>query len=210
MAARDAVPRPENRQIRDMKSLIVSAGLVLILVSTASAEAPLRLVTTASRAAVSGGAEPARAPDGAAYSAVHGQELMLNAFRAPSIGLEYRFGALSVHGGVYPTVIDDSPGSDTSWFAKAGLGVWFLPIAMLGHERSSFYASLSYLRELGDDGWGNAGQLEAGFRLVVWEGLFVRLGASALYAPGRDCPTDACSTVKFRPSPALGWAVALD
>jgi hypothetical protein len=210
VATPDAVPRPENRQIRGMKSLIVSPALLLVLVSTASAEAPLRLASTAPPAAASDGAELAPAPDSAAYSAVHGQELMLNAFRAPSIGLEYRFGALSVHGGVYPTVIDDSPGNDTSWFAKAGVGVWFLPIAMLGNERSSFYASLSYLREIGDDGWENAGQLEAGFRLVVWQGLFVRLGASALYAPGRDCPTDECSTVKFRPNPAVGWAIALD
>jgi hypothetical protein len=154
-------------------------------------------------------AEPA--PSGAAASAIRGQELMINAFRAPSIGLEYRIGLFSLHAGLYPTVIGDGSEVDTTWFAKAGLNVWFLPIHMLGNERSSFYAGASYLRELGDDGWDHAAQVEAGFRLVAFEGLFVRAGASALYAPGRTCPSgDDCKTIKFRPNGAIGWAFAID
>jgi hypothetical protein len=148
----------------------------------------------------------------ARHSAVRGHELMFNGFRAPSIGLEYRIGVISVHLGAYPTVINEgqSLGDTTAWFGKAGVSLWFLPVQLLGNERSSFYGGASFLNDFEGDGWGHGAQLEAGFRLVAYEGFFVRLGASALYAPGRSCSTDDCDTLKVRPNPGIGWALALD
>jgi hypothetical protein len=150
--------------------------------------------------------------DSAAESAVRGHELMFNGFRAPSIGLEYRLGMVSAHAGAYPTIINDQGvrGVDgTTWFGKVGLTLWFLPVPIMGNERSSFYAGASYLNDFVSRGWGHSAQVETGFRWVIWEGIFLRLGASALYAPGRSCPPGACSTVKVRPNPGIGWAIAL-
>lgn len=150
-------------------------------------------------------------PASAAQSAVRGHELMLNGFRAPSMGLEYRLGMVSVHAGAYPTIIDDEQlhgEGGTTWFAKAGLSLWFLPVPIMGNERSSFYAGASYLNDFDARGWGHSAQIEGGFRWVIHEGLFLRLGASALYSPGRSCTTENCATVKVRPNPGLGWAIA--
>jgi hypothetical protein len=149
--------------------------------------------------------EPQR--DSAAYSAVRGQELMLNGFRAPSMGLEYRLGMVSIHAGAYPTIVNEgqTASDGTTWFAKAGATLWFLPIRMLGNERSSFYSGLSYVKNIDGEGWGHGAQVEASFRWVVYKGAFLRLGVSALYAPARQCPGD-CSTVKLRPNPGVGWA----
>jgi hypothetical protein len=148
----------------------------------------------------------------AAYSAVRGQELLLNGFRAPSMGLEYRRGMLSVHAGAYPTIINEreSVADGTTWFAKAGVSVWFLPIRMMGNERSSFYAGASYVKNIDSENWGHGGQLEAGFRWVIYRGAFLRLGASALYAPGRHCPVGDCATVKVRPNPGIGFALPIE
>jgi hypothetical protein len=143
-----------------------------------------------------------------APSAGSRQELMLNAFRTPSIGLEYRYGALSVHAGAYTTVINDGQtlAETAAWFAKAGVNLWFLPVDLLGDEPSSFYAGASYLNDFGRDGWGHTAQLETGFQLRIYQGFFARLGASALYAPGRDCSSGDCDSVKIRPNPGIGWA----
>jgi hypothetical protein len=149
----------------------------------------------------------------ASYSAIRGHELMLNGFRAPSIGAEYRRGVISVHAGAYPTIVNDGGlrgAEGTTWFGKAGLTLWFLPLPMMGNERSSFYAGVSYLTDFGKAGWGHSAQVEAGFRWVVYQGLFVRLGASALYAPGRTCPNQDCQTLKVRPNPGIGLALPLD
>lgn len=196
-----------------MKSLLALTLCSFLLSAPArasGADAPTlgTLKSGAGAAADDGEARPASA----GHSAVSGRELSINGFRAPSMGLEYRVGRLSVHAGAYPTVINDGEAlsSTTAWFAKAGASVWFLPVQLLGNERSSFYAGASYLNDFERDGWGHAAQVEAGFRFVVYEGFFLRLGASALYAPGRDCPTDDCETVKIRPNPGLGWALALD
>ncbi len=149
----------------------------------------------------------------ASYSAIRGKELLLNGFRAPSIGLEYRTGLISFHAGAYPTIINDEGlrGVDgTTWFAKAGVSLWFLPVRMMGHERSSFYAGAAYVNDFDKTGWGHGAQVEAGFRWVVYEGAFLRLGASVLYAPGRTCTTGDCTTFKVRPNPAIGFALPLD
>jgi hypothetical protein len=149
----------------------------------------------------------------ASYSAVRGKELMINGFRAPSIGLEYRTGAISLHAGAYPTIINDEGlrgVAGTTWFGKAGITFWFLPVRMMNSERSSFYAGASYLSDFDKAGWGHSAQVEAGFRWVIYQGLFARLGASVLYAPGRMCAVDDCATFKVRPNPAIGLGLPLD
>ncbi len=53
------------------------------------------------------------------------QELSINGFRNPSIGLEYRCQHVSVHGGYYITNFIQNT---TTQFMKAGISYWFLPI----------------------------------------------------------------------------------
>jgi hypothetical protein len=80
---------------------------------------------------------------------------------------------ISVHLGAYPTVIKEgqSLGETAAWFGKAGVSLWFLPTRLLGNERSSFYGGASYLNDFEREGWGHGVQLEAGFRLVAYEGF---------------------------------------
>ncbi len=128
-----------------------------------------------------------------------GQELSVNGFRAPSIGLEYRAAVISLHIGYYITAFD--PGITTK-FAKVGISVWFLPN---GKEPipSSFYASLSFLKGLNLDYEGdNAFSFETGYRWMAWKGLNFRLGAIALVSPGH--------TFKLNLTPAIGYAVKLN
>jgi hypothetical protein len=145
-------------------------------------------------------------------SATEGSELMINGFRTPSIGLEYRYRFLSVHAGAYTTIINEGEsgfGAGT-WFFKAGLTLWFLPVRVFGTRRSSFYAGASFMQEISDDGWGSAVVGEVGFRLVIWRGIFARLGVAVLAAPGRTCPTatPGCDVVRVNPTPGLGWGFA--
>jgi hypothetical protein len=196
-----------------MKTLLLLTACILLSSRTA-AQQPALLASAAATTATADPASTVTTPphESAAYSAIRGQELMLNGFRAPSIGLEYRLGMLSIHAGAYPTIINENEtaADGTTWFAKLGMSAWFLPIHMLGNERSSFYAGASYLKQLDSDNWGHSVQVEAGFRLVAYAGLFVRLGASALYAPGRSCAVDGCEVLKVRPNPSIGWAFAID
>jgi hypothetical protein len=48
------------------------------------------------------------------------------------------------------------------------------------------------------------------FRLVVWGGACVRLGAAVLVAPGRRCPqgVPSCDVVRVNPTPGVGWGFA--
>lgn len=128
-----------------------------------------------------------------------GQEFSVNGFRAPSIGMEYRIASVSLHFGYYITAFD--PGITTK-FAKIGLSVWFLPS---GKEPipSSFYASVSFLRGLNlEYDRDNAFSFETGYRWMVWKGLNFRLGAIALASPDH--------TIKFNPTPAVGYSLKLD
>lgn len=122
-------------------------------------------------------------------------ELSLNAFRNPSIGLEYRYRYVSVHGGYYPTNFESGI---TTTFLRSGVTLWFLPV---GHRStpSSFYASASYLRGLTRDyADQNAALAEAGFRWMVWRGLNLRLGVAALYSPRHDW--------KINPTPGISYS----
>jgi hypothetical protein len=134
-------------------------------------------------------------------TAAAADELNINAFRNPSIGLEYRRGDVAVHGGLYPTIIskDEMGTNETSWFARAGVSYFFLPKAWYGQRPSEFYVSASYLRGLNLD-HGNAALIDLGYRWMVYRGLNVRLGVAMLLERERD--------VKINPTPGIGWSTS--
>jgi hypothetical protein len=122
-------------------------------------------------------------------------EISINGFRNPSIGLEYRRSHVSVHAGYYITNFTPNV---TTQFAKTGLTYWFLPIGRRENP-SSFYASVSYLRGLNRDyEQENAGAAEAGFRWMVWRGLNLRLGVIALASDGKD--------IQINPTPGISYS----
>jgi hypothetical protein len=122
-------------------------------------------------------------------------ELSINGFRNPSIGLEYRFRNVSIHGGYYLTNFESGV---TTRFIKAGLTGWFLPVGKRENP-SSFYAGASYLRGLNLDYEDqNAFAVEAGFRWMVWKGVNLRIGAIALMSRDQD--------VKINPTPGISYS----
>lgn len=122
-------------------------------------------------------------------------EISINAFRNPSIGLEYRRSHVSVHAGYYVTAF--TPGVTTR-FAKTGLTYWFLPVGQRENP-SSFYASVSYLRGMNlDYEKQNSVAAEVGFRWMVWRGLNLRLGVIALTSSGKD--------LKINPTPGISYS----
>lgn len=122
-------------------------------------------------------------------------EFSINGFRAPSIGLEYRYRNISIHGGYYITALESGV---TTKFIKAGLTGWFLPLGKRENP-SSFYAGASYLRGINlDYDNQNAFGLEAGFRWVIWKGLNLRIGAIALMAKDHD--------VEINPTPGISYS----
>jgi hypothetical protein len=122
-------------------------------------------------------------------------ELSINGFRNPSIGVEYRHQKVSVHAGYYITAFESGV---TTKFFKAGATVWFLPIGKKQNP-SSFYAGASYLRGLNLDYKNeNAVAMEAGFRWMVWKGLNVRIGAIGVAAKGHD--------FKINPTPGINYS----
>jgi len=123
-------------------------------------------------------------------------QLSINAFRNPSIGLEYHRKQVSVHGGYYVTNFESGV---TTEFLKAGATYWFLP---WGKQEvpSSLYVGSSYLRGLTRDYKDhNAVAFEAGARFVVWKGLNLRLGVIALAAEGKS--------LKINPTPSVSYSI---
>jgi hypothetical protein len=129
-------------------------------------------------------------------------ELLLHGWRSPSIGVEYRRGFLGIHAGAYPTVISrDARGdTETTWFAKAGLTGYFLPLRLTSERASTLFVSVAYLRGLNRD-WDDALFLETGFRWAVWKGLDLRLGVGLLLAPGQS--------PRVNPTPGVSWSFPL-
>lgn len=126
------------------------------------------------------------------------QELSVNGFRNPSIGLEYRYRRVSAHAGYYPTNFESGV---TTTFVRAGLTAWLLPVGNKAIQ-SSFYVSGSYLRGLSRDYKGeNAFIADAGFRWMIWKGLNFRIGAAMLVSAGHK--------PKFNPTPGIGYAFLL-
>lgn len=159
------------------------ASIVFALFVTGAAASPARAGTDGT------GSAAAAAPN----------ELNLNLFRNPSIGLEYRRGAVAVHGGVYPTIISRNAAGDneTTWFVRTGASLFFLGHSFYGQRPSEFYVSASYLRGL-NHGRGNAGLADLGYRWMVWRGLNVRLGVAVLVERGH--------ATKVNPTPGIGWS----
>jgi quercetin dioxygenase-like cupin family protein len=125
-------------------------------------------------------------------------EININGFRNPSIGLKYRYRFVSVHAGHYVTNFESNV---TTRFYKTGLSFWFLPIGRQPNP-SSFYTQLSYLRGQNREyQMTNAGAVDVGFRWMVWWGLNLRLGVTALLAPGKE--------VQINPTPGIGYAISL-
>ncbi|MBC7890765.1 MAG: hypothetical protein H7Y12_01010 [Sphingobacteriaceae bacterium] len=123
------------------------------------------------------------------------QEISINGFRNPSIGLEYRHHAVSFHAGYYPTNFESGV---TTTFVKVGTTFWFLPIGQRENP-SSFYASVSYLRGLSREYENeNAAFVDAGFRWMVWRGLNLRIGAGLLASPGKS--------VKLNTTPGISYS----
>ncbi len=122
-------------------------------------------------------------------------EISINGFRNPSIGLEYRYHAVSVHAGYYPTNFESGV---TTEFIKTGLTYWFLPVGKKQNP-SSFYASLSYARGTSRDYKDkNAAIGELGFRWMIWKGINFRIGVAALTAKGES--------VKINPTPGINYS----
>lgn len=122
-------------------------------------------------------------------------ELSINGFRNPSIGLEYRHQHVSVHAGYYTTAFKS--GEYTN-FVKTGLTYWFLAVDKK-EIPSSFYAGASYIRGLTRAYKNkNAVAMEAGFRWMIWEGLNFRIGAIAVASKGQD--------VKINPTPGISYS----
>lgn len=121
--------------------------------------------------------------------------LSINAFRNPSIGLEYQRKQVSVHAGYYITAFESGV---TTKFLKMGITYWFLPVGKK-EITSSFYAGASYLRGINLDYKNeNALGIEAGFRWYVWKGLNLRIGAIALASDGKD--------LKINPTPSISYS----
>lgn len=107
------------------------------------------------------------------------QDISINGFRSPSIGLEYRYHQVSLHGGYYLTAFD---AGETTNFIKTGLTFWFLPFGKKAIP-SSLFAGASYLRGLNRDYEDkNALGLELGVRLMIWKGLNLRINGIAVAA----------------------------
>lgn len=125
-------------------------------------------------------------------------ELSVNGFRNPSIGLEYRYQHVSVHAGYYTTAF--KAGEYTN-FVKAGFTYWFLPVDKK-EIPSSFYAGASYLRGLTRNYKDkNAVGMEAGFRWMIVKGLNARLGVMAIAADGQS--------IKINPTPGISYSFKL-
>jgi hypothetical protein len=122
-------------------------------------------------------------------------EISINGFRNPSVGLEYRQHNMSVHAGYYPTAFKS--GENTN-FVKTGVTFWFLPVGKKQNP-SSFYAGASYLRGLSRDYEGkNAVGMEAGFRWMVWKGINLRIGGIAVASKGQS--------LKINPTPGISYS----
>ena len=122
-------------------------------------------------------------------------ELSINGFRNPSIGVEYRHQHISVHVGYYITALE---AGITTKFLKTGVKAWFLPVGKKENP-SSFFVGASYLRGIYlDYNEQNVLGVEAGFRWMIWKGLNFRIGAIALAAKEQN--------LKINPTPGISYS----
>lgn len=122
----------------------------------------------------------------------------INAFRNPSIGLEYHRKQGSIHAGYYLTNFESGV---TTEFFKTGVAYWFLPFGK-NEIPSSLYVGASYLRGLTREYKNeNAYAIEAGARIMIWKGLQFRLGIIGLGAEGKS--------FKINPTPSINYSFKL-
>jgi hypothetical protein len=179
METSTAEPFPRNRD-KSMKTVSILSKLpsaLLLCVSLALADA--------GDTAYTGAAKPSR-PE---------RQIILNGFRMPSIGLEYRNRSVSWHGGLYCTVVsrDKDGGNETTWFAKAGATWWPLPYLFL--DLSGLYGLNKDYR---DD---PALMLNPGLQYAYRETVLFRLGVAVLASPDH--------AFKINPTPGVGIAFTL-
>ncbi len=125
-------------------------------------------------------------------------ELSINGFRNPSIGLEFRSKNMSIHGGYYITALESGI---TTKFLKTGLTYWFLPVGKKENP-SSFYAGASFLRGINlEYDKQNAIGMEAGFRWMAYKGLNFRIGVIGLASKDND--------FKINPTPSINYSFFL-
>jgi hypothetical protein len=127
------------------------------------------------------------------------RELGINVFRNPSIGLEGRFGPVSLHAGGYPTVVskNERGENENTWFFKAGATLFFLPHILYGQEVSELYLQIAYVRGLNRD-WTNGFMADFGYRFMIYKGINLRLGAALLVSPDHE--------PRINPTPGAGWS----
>jgi hypothetical protein len=127
-------------------------------------------------------------------------EISINGFRNPSIGLEYRKGQHSIHGGYYVTNFEPNI---TTRFYKFGTSYWFLPSDLSFDQSgnpSSFYAGISYGNGINLEYENKSAlMIESGYRWFIWRGLNFRLGVIGLYAQGESA--------KLNPTPGISYSI---
>jgi len=120
------------------------------------------------------------------------QKIILNGFRMPSIGLEYRRNEFSWHVGLYPTIVSEKNASGkyaTTWFSRVGMSWW---------PRNYLFVDASYLYGLNQAYRNDHGLiLNPGLQYTFMDAVMLRLGVAVLASP--DHP------LKFNPTPGIGF-----
>jgi len=132
-----------------------------------------------------------------------GNEVSINAFRNPSIGLEFRHNQFSGHLGYYITILSSEGKAQdhSNNFIKTGLSVWYLPFGK-ANTPSAMYSSAAWLYGLDQEYKGqHAFMLETGARIHIWQGLNFRLGIAALIAEDRS--------IQINPTPGISYSFKL-
>ncbi len=128
------------------------------------------------------------------------EELSLNGFRNPSIGLEYRKNQYSIHGGYYVTNFEEGV---TTRFYKVGGSYWFFPkdfsLDQSGNP-SAFYIGASYGSGINLDYKGkDTFMMETGYKWFIWKGLNFRIGLIGLFANEESA--------KLNPTPSISYSL---
>lgn len=123
------------------------------------------------------------------------RQIILNGFRMPSIGLEFRNRSVSWHAGMYCTVVSKDGGgeNETTWFAKAGATWW--PLSYLFVDLSGLYGLNKDYRN------DPALMLNPGLQYAFRETVLFRLGVALLASPDHS--------VKINPTPGIGFAFSI-
>lgn len=126
------------------------------------------------------------------------RQLLINGFRSPSIGLEYREGPYSLHTGYYTTILSrsDSQKNRSTAFLKTGFNHYFG-----GNAKREWFVSVSHVRGL-TEGWKKDGAfLESGLRWQVAKQVELRLGAGLLLVSGKPA--------RLNPTPGISFQIPL-